>query len=174
MEDTMIDLTFRESDFKQIYYSNSNKNIFAFSSIKKISFRILLLAITSGIIYFFSIDFPILSWLLMIGIISIAISISQIFIPCSKYYSWKNSTDKYLKALSGVQYFKMILKENSFEYIQDNETKIEKWDNIRSSTIRDNYIWINSSSGDKYLFPAKAMNPQEFEKLKELIKEKTK
>jgi len=80
MEDILIDLTFRESDFTEIYYLNGNKNIFAYSSIKKISFRILLLAIASTVIYFFSINFPILSWLLIIGIIVIGISISRFFL----------------------------------------------------------------------------------------------
>ena len=174
MEDILIDLTFRESDFTEIYYLNGNKNIFAYSSIKKISFRILLLAIASTVIYFFSINFPILSWLLIIGIIVIGISISRFFVLGFRYYSRKNRIDKYLKELSGIQYFRLILKGNSFESIQDSETKIEKWGNIRLSTIGDKYIWINSSSGDKYLFPAKSMKPEEFERLKELIKDKTK
>src|ERR1700690_302997 len=102
MEDTVIDLTFRRNDFEEIYYPNSNENLFGYPPTKKISFRILLIAIFGILIYFLSINYPMLSWLLLIGIFASAIYIYQLFVQGSKYYSWKNGVDKYLKELSST------------------------------------------------------------------------
>lgn len=63
---------------------------------------------------------------------------------------------KWSRELASTKYFVIILKDNSFEYIQDDEIKIEKWENIKSPKIRSNYISINLNSGDNYLFPAKS------------------
>jgi hypothetical protein len=172
MTDIIINLIFRKNDFAEIYYSKSNQNIFVYPPTKRIILRTLLIATLSIAIYFFSINHPILSWLLFFGIIGVVICIYQLFVYGSKYLLWKKNVDNYLKKLSGIKNFKIILKLNSFEYIQDDEVVIEKWENIKSSKIQNNYLSIKSNSGEAYLFPAKSMKPEEFEKFIDAIKEK--
>ncbi len=173
MEDLSIELTFRENDFKEIYYSKGKENIFVYAPTKKILFRLFCLLIFTAAIYFLSLKYSIFSWLLFLCFLSIILLAIQFYNYAPTYYSWKKEVDNYLKELSHKKNFKLIIKEHSFDYVAAEETIIEKWANISSSKIRNDYISMLSNSGERYLFPAKSMTKANYEKLIELIKENT-
>ena len=173
MEDLSIEITFRKSDFKEIYYSKGKENIFVYSQTKKILFRLLCVLFFTIAIYFLSLNYPAFIWLLFLSLLVIIALIVQFSCVAPAYFSWKRGVDDYLKALSQQKKFKLILKEHSSDYVTDEETIIEKWTNITSSKIRKDFILIIVNSGERYLFPYKSMSAENYEKLTELIKANT-
>jgi hypothetical protein len=174
MEEIVIELTFRKEDFEEIYFADGNKNIFLYPPARKFLFIIIALIIFWWIIYFLSINFPIINWLLFAIIVVIIICACYYLRIAFKYISWKNKVVKHITEISKFKYFKIILKQNSFEYNQDDDIKIEKWENIKSSRILNNSIFLVLDNQENYLFPSKSMKPEEYEKFKDFIKEKTK
>ncbi len=172
MEDLSIELTFRENDFKEIYYRDNNKIFFVYPPAKKIVVRFLIIVAISIIIHFSSFIYPSINGLLYFCSLGLVICLIQLIAEGFVYFSWKQKIQHYINELLNSSYFKLNLFQNSFEYVRDDETVIEKWDNIKSAKIEDDYASLSTIDNTDYLFPAKSMQPEEYEKLIIIIKEK--
>jgi hypothetical protein len=106
----------------------------------------------------------------MIGVIFLFI----FSIRAKEYFRWKRGVDTYLKRLSKYEKQYLNLNSYSFELVNEDETVIEKWKNIRKVSITPTHIMLNSETGALYLFPAKSMEALKYEELTAFLRQKMK
>lgn len=85
---------------------------------------------------------------------------------------WEKSIDIYLDSIEKYSLNKIILSENAFSLIQDNEETIEKWSNFNSVTLSDESIILTSNQN--YLIPSKSMSKEDLVLAKSIISNKVK
>jgi hypothetical protein len=174
MEEFNIHLTYNPDHFREIYYRNGQGNIFTHKSFRNAIIIPIVLLVITAIIYLISNKFPGISWLIGVGLVVILGATVYAIIAIIKYTRWKASTEAYLKELSQYKSYNLSVTANAIEVALDSKIVIEKWENIKSAIIETDYMLLRNQSGPAYIFPAKAMKTDEFEKLKEFIKIKIK
>lgn len=172
MEELRIQLTYNPDHFKEIYYQNGEAGILTFKPTRKAIKYVIISALFTVIIYFASYIFPDISWLIIMGLISIFFTVIYALIVIIKHQHWKNKTESYLKDLAQYKLYNIHLTSHAIEVALDEKTFIEKWESIKSVQIFNTYIFLYKSDVPSFLFPAKSMRREEYEQLKDFIKSK--
>jgi hypothetical protein len=84
---------------------------------------------------------------------------------------WKKSVENILNNLRKNTNQRLVLTDRTIEITNSEETSIEKWETIQHATINPESIFLRGSFQTGYLFPAKSMEPLQFEELTVYIKE---
>jgi hypothetical protein len=79
-----------------------------------------------------------------------------------------------LKEMAKFETQSLNINDQSFELINGDQVEIEKWHGIKKASITSTYIFLTSESGSNYIFPAKSMDPADYEMLKDFIGRKMK
>lgn len=172
MEELKIQLTYNPDYFREIYYKNGQGSILTYKPVRKFIIAIVALTIATVIIYFLSYKFPGISWLIVVGLVAIFIKVAYAIIPITTYAKWKTNIETYLKEVSQYKSYSLAVTAHTIEVALDSKISIEKWDNIKSANIENDHIILRGDTS--YIFPARTMKPEEFEKLKEICKMKMK
>lgn len=87
------------------------------------------------------------------------------------YAKWKKPLDAYINTIAGYRSYVLDVSEVSVEHIINGASFIEKWDRFTQCSILPDYVAIgDAATPNKYLFPAKAMRPNEYEQLKLFVR----
>jgi hypothetical protein len=174
MDNLKIELSDGYENVKAFYYHNGNGSILTCKDTKK---PILNTAFYFTLLFFMLIFLNPLSSVGMIilttitSIISIANLIATL-IRCRRYINWKKSVEIILNKLKKYKTEELLLTDQTIEISNTDETTIDKWDTIQHATIKPDSIFMKGSTNTSYVFPAKSMEPNQFEKLSIFIKEK--
>jgi len=172
MEELKIELTYNPDHFREIYYQNGQGGILTYRPTRNAITYLITFTLLTAVIFVASYEWPGISWLIMLGLLAILIAGIYAFIVISNYQKWKNNAEVYLKDLAQYKLYILHLTTNAIEIVLDTKTFIQKWDNINAAQIYDTYIKLSGSDVPDFLFPAKSMRQDEFEKLKDFIKNK--
>ncbi len=173
MEETTIDLHFRPKDFREIYYSGGKASIFTYSGTRMYLLLTIAGALVSGLFYFLSLQSDSINFIVpcVLSVIVTLICFMMLIVAMIRYCEWKRSVEVFIKRSGSYKLNKIILNEACIQIIQDKEQNIEKWESLNSVNVQDNFISITGSATN-YIFPAKSMQPVEFELLTTIIKER--
>lgn len=172
MDELNIKLNFNSQDFWDIYYPNNQNTLLRNSHTRRIILYAGISVLVSLIIYLISFRFPRYSWLILFTqLINVGFFLYATIIAI-KFVKRKNNIKTFLKDLSQYSSFYLLLAVNAVEIGMDSKITIDKWSNISSAQLNENYIQIFNKEGPLYIFPAKSMSPDEFNQLKALIKSK--
>ena len=168
-----IELTNGAKSIKELYYANGNGSVFTYKPTKKALLGTLIFALLSGLFYLLSFSNQVAWIFLLVLALGGVVVYLLIFSYRAKYYfEWKRGASTYLKQVSKYDKQLLTLNTHSFELTNEDETVIEKWNNIRKISISSTHIMLNSESGPQYLFPARSMEAPKYETLKEFIRQK--
>ena len=169
MEDLNIKLTFNPDHFREMYYQDGKGSILKHKPTKKAILYCFLTALITFGIYFASFKRPDISWLIVLGAIILLCTGVYAVSVIAQHLKWKRSIEKFIKDIAQYKSHQLKLTSAAMELIQDSTISIEKWENIKSAQIKDDYIMLLNSNEPLFIFPAKSMDPEEFYKLKDFI-----
>ena len=172
MEDLVIELSFNPENFREIYYTNGQSYLFTHKPTRSLIVIAILSALLTVAVYFLSFRFPGISWLIGLGLLATFSLTVYAIMAIVKFARWKRATESFLKDLSQYNSYKILATDNSIQVNLDTKTTIDRWSNIKSARIKENYILLYNETGPFYIFPAKSMKQEEFNQLKELVKTK--
>lgn len=170
-----IELTDGMQSIKDLYFIEGRGSIFSYKHTKTVILTTFIFVLLSGLFYLLSYsDKVVWIFLFCMTVMIVVICLFVFYLRAKKYFQWKKGVNAYLKELSKYEKQYLNLNSHSFEVVNEDETVIEKWKNIRKASISHTHITLNSETGALYLFPAKSMEASKYEKLKEFIRQKMK
>ena len=173
MNELKIELKDGYKALKEIYYQNGQGSIFTFSWTKKpiiVSSIFVTLTVT---FYFIALLYPDTGWIVLMILCALISFTGIIFIITrgKRYFTWKNSIEKYLEEVRKYETHSLMLSANTFELSNSDETFIEKWERIQSVSI--NRVFISIKSIDhSYILPEKSMTSDQYIKVQDFIKQR--
>jgi len=167
-----IKLTFRKSDFKEVYYRNNNGHLFLSSTTKK-NVKYSCLALTGVIISILLCNYYNEYWAIFIASLFIfGFQLIGLLVSISRLLKWKNSVNAFLDRTSKHQSHSIVISDNAFSVIQDNNEIIAKWSEFKTAEITDQFVGIVGAQN--YLIPAKSMNADDYKFLRDTVSSKIK
>jgi hypothetical protein len=174
MENLEIDVKFDPEHFREIYYVNGSRSLFTYKRTRNPIIMTIALAIVTVVIYSLSLSFAVISWIVAVCVLLFSFSLVYSVFAVIAYRKWKNGIESFIKINDQYTSHKIRLTESSVEVIQDAKSTADRWENIRSVKIEENFILLAREKERYYLFAAKSMNPDVFENLVAFIKSKVK
>lgn len=168
----IINLTFRRRDFEDIYFKNSQGNIFLDTGIKKSFLIFLVFIIISCVLLVYSISTDKYIFLTVISFLCLLITGFMYCRQAIYIWNWKQKINSFLNELSHIKIHKITLTAYTISLEQDDEKTIEKWSAITKITMSEDYISLKGTQD--YLFPKKSMSEIEFNYLADFASEKIK
>ncbi|MDO6435704.1 hypothetical protein Q4E93_34135 [Flavitalea sp. BT771] len=168
-----IKLTNGAQSIKEIYFADGKGSIFSYKPTKALLIAAIIFTVLSGVFYLLYFSYQV-AWAFFFCATAVAVvyCLYLFSIRAKQYIQWKNGVNLYLKEVAQYEKQYLNLKLHSFEVVNDDETIIEKWSNIRRVSISPIRILLNSESGSEYLFPSKSMEAAEYDELKKFIRQK--
>ena len=168
MEELKIKLVYRRQDFIEIYYPDNSKSIFTWKGTNRWIYIAGLSAVLSAVTYILANKYD--DWIVafVMCLVFLITSVISLLFAIYKYYQWKRPIEAYLDKLGKYESQLLILTDRAIEMRNDDETHIEKWENMNKASIKSNYISMIGIH-QNYIFSQKSMEPGEYEKLKEFI-----
>jgi hypothetical protein len=173
MEDLTIELKDGYNVLKDIYYRNGQGSVFTFRGTKRpIIFSSIFIAL-SVTFYFIALLYPDIWWIVLMVLCSLISFTGLIFsvVQGKRYFSWKNSTKKYLDEVRKYEAYSLTLTANTFILANSDETTIEKWESIQFVSINPDYISVKSDN-HYYILPEKSMTPVQYIEVQNFIKKR--
>ncbi len=90
----------------------------------------------------------------------------------SVIWKWKRTVEAYLDKLSRIKSHKIILTTGSLCPNQDMEENIEKWSEIKTATLREDFISLIGK--ENYFFPKKSMAEDDYNYLRDFVADRMK
>ncbi len=168
---TEITLNFNRKDFEEIYSQNIEYSYFK-SSLTKRPFQNLIIS-TLLLIFFLYHSFTrnsIQILTIFIGILFLYNLINYLT-KAFTIRKRKKEVKEYLDDVEKVKTHQLILTNETFQMIQEEEKVTEKWTDFKSAELNDLYAFLLSNN-ENYLIPKKSMTEFEFDNLKTLLSEK--
>src|SRR4030095_6093092 len=171
MDELKIELKDGYNTLKDIYYRDGKGSIFTFRWTKMPIIISSIFVPLSATFYFVSLLYPDIGWIFLMTICSLIAFVGLIFIVIrgKRYLIWKISVTKYLKGIRKYETYWLTLTDQTFEIRNIDETKIERWENIKSVSIFKDQIILYSSIISTYTLPEKSMSPGQFADLSSFI-----
>lgn len=171
MEELRIDLKNNIESYREIYFINGSDSLFRYTRKTLIATAVflaatILLAMTAidkgeDMFIYLAIIAGLITFFLLIALL----------VKVGKFYKWKKPIDKYISDISSYKTYSLVLGPSAMEIIIDGAVYIQKWENVKNSTILPEYISIeNNEQNMRYIFPAKCMRSHEYEKMKTFIR----
>ncbi|HWY34847.1 MAG TPA: YcxB family protein [Nitrosopumilaceae archaeon] len=176
MDELNIELKNGAETVKALYYTNGQGNIFTYKRTRWLILRTAGLLLLSIILYFVAINIPVITWI-FISIISSAVALAStvnLALNTRKYLNWKKQVKEFLKVLAKYESQWLTLTYSSIEIVNNDKTTIDKWENVKHISVFSDHISIRMDDQALYVFPAKSMEPEQFNKLKEFVKNRMK
>ncbi len=165
-----IRLVFRREDFEDIYFKEDNGNIFWGKSVKQYFIAVLIFISTTLISLAYSLyknEF----WGSSIAFIFMFIIAFFLYArQAAVILKWKKQVVAYLDQLSKAKKHEIILSNEAFTFVQDDEAFIAKWVTFTKAILASESISLIGS--DTYLLPKKSMHLNDYEFLKQFISDK--
>lgn len=167
-----IQLTFNRKDFEEIYFRDQKGSIFFNPSIKKvfISFLITLLLFMASFRY--SQTTNKLIFLTVLTFLALLVISIHYFRQAYEILKWRKDIKRYIVETSKIKEHTLIVNTHSISLIQDTVETITKWSSCTGAKFEEDFIWLFAI--ENHLFPRKSMSPEDYNYLKEVIKERTK
>ncbi len=163
-----INLTYRRKDLEEIYFRNGNGKTYfheKFRNQQTLS-GILGLCLIASLSYNPNNDYTIRIILTLIFVLSLLNWHSK---AAEKIY-WKQDIKNYFDSLDKYKSFSITLDKTIFTLNMDEETKIEKWAELRKIDISEGYMQLFFTG--TYLIPQKSVTKEEYEFIKEFVRAK--
>ena len=170
-----IKLTNGAKSIAEIYYADGQKSLFSYRPTRIPLIGALLFVLLTGIFYALSISidgFPVIVFTL--SMLASVIFTGNFGLKANHYFEWRREVKKYLKEVESYKEWSLTLKEHTFEVVNEKETTIEKWKNIRKVSLSAARVQMTGENDAHYLFPAKAMDEKDYQALSQFVKEKVK
>ena len=172
MEILLINFKYNLSDLRKHFYDNGKRNSFSYLRTKNLHLIFLGLIIFYTFFYISSFYYPAISWVLFLIGIGLVFLLVKTVLHIYSYLEWKKSVEVYIKKLANYKICKIVLSENAIEFINNDETIIEKWENFNRATILNDHIKLEINAGNYYLFFANSITESEYKQFKTIIKNK--
>jgi hypothetical protein len=174
MEEIKIELKDGYNTAKAIYYRNGNGSIFTYHKTRRSILFTSIFAILSLILFLVAFNYPETGWIFLLVICSVTTIVCAIVLGINSktYLTWKRPTDAYLNQLRKYQTQWLTLTPHSLELTSHDESSIEKWENIKHVSFKPDSISMSGDNCPSYLFPEKSMEPDQFIKLKDFIRQR--
>lgn len=166
-----IELNFSRQNFEEIYFKDHQGDYFR-SKTTKTSFRTLVVSTILLIaIYVYSFIKDTYTFLIFCCIVFTFVAFNYIktFLILKK---WKTQIYEFLDGEEKYKQHKLILSDNYFSIIQDEKETIEKWDNLSSAKISDDFILIEGK--ENFIIPRKSMTTENYSTMRKIVSEKLK
>jgi len=161
-------LTYRRSDFLEIYYRNNNGS-WLFNKTTYNSFLLLSLSLIGLAI---SIAFDYAQHIIPIIVILFGFILFDVASKFYAYFKWRKTVNAYLDVQEKYKSHKIQITSNYFSIEQDNDVTIERFDQITICEINTDFIHLSGTN--TYLIPKKSMSDQEYANLTNILKESIK
>lgn len=173
MDNKIIDLKYRRTDFEEIYYRNGGDKTFLNNHLKKQrnTFIIVGIAFVVTLLYILSIREN-YGFLVFIGVL-VCFAFFDWYQKALPGIKWKREVKNYLDGLDKIGLNQISLTSSAFTLVQDKKETIEKWTEFKRAEIEESFISLLSNT-TTYLIPKKSMTPDEFEFLRKIFAEKIK
>ncbi len=173
IENLEIKLKFNRKDFEEVYFNGRQGNYFKSEATKK-PFQNLLISffIFSLFIYNIIKENSGRIFSIIIGLIFFYNLISYL-IKGFRIWKRRKKVKKYLDDVEKIKSHKLILTENTFEIIQENEKIVEKWTDFKPVEINKMFVYLISDK-ENYLIPKKSMTELEYTYFTKILIEKIK
>jgi hypothetical protein len=173
MDEIKIELKNGYEALKEIYFQDGKASILTYKWTKTpivVSSLFVLLSLT---FFFVALVYPETGWIFLMTICALIALTGIVFcgIRIKKFTSWRNSIQSYLESIRKYEYYSLTLSAHTFELSNSDETFIEKWENIRSVSIRHEFISIKSTD-HSYILPEKSMTADEYVEVQNYIKQR--
>lgn len=170
MEELSVKLDYDPAYIKEIYYRNGQGSMLTYQPTRKVLTLLLIILLLTVITFFVTYQSPVLRWVTTVGVIALLVAGIKSSKVIGTYLKWKKQTEVFVSSLTRYNSYSIRVTLNAFEMKMDDNSYIEKWNNIRSFEITDSYIVLYKTTDSTYLLPAKAMRQHEYESLKDFIK----
>ncbi len=171
MEELKIQLHFNPADLKEIYYSDGSGSIFRFPDTRDNIVKAFVLIVISILLYNRAMKYSEIwaIFLLVIAVLLLAAVAFRLIMQIRNLFARKRIIDLHLKRLSKAESHWVILSDFTIEVREGNKSTMEKWGNLKRAVIKPFYITIEGKA-ENYVFPSKAMSPDEFNALANVIR----
>jgi len=88
----------------------------------------------------------------------------------TKYFSWKKQVNDVIEKAGSYKKVCLNANRQGFDTAYDGTLVIETWSNIKRGTVSPTHIFLAGDDGQNFLFPAKSMQPYEFEQPSQLVR----
>jgi hypothetical protein len=168
-----IELSNGAASLKEIYFANGKGKLLSYPPTRD-TFR---MAVGLGVTAQF---FCLLSSSNKIGfvvcftvtLIAVIVYLAAFLYRATKYLKWKKGVDAYLRQVDDLGNQHLSLTPVTFELINKKDTVIEKWSSIKKVRITPTCIYLYIQSGESYMFPAKAMEPSDYQIVQDFVRQR--
>lgn len=161
-----FNLSYRRTDFENIYYADSKGSYIKSEQVKK-SVKFLMIAgigfIICGCYSVFTENYTPLSYAVIALVIILFIYITEVM----ELYKWKNTVKTYLDGLDKVIKFSLTFGESYISITQDGFTYKYALKEFTKVDLTDEYVWLYGT--DNILIPAASLDLGKFEELRNLV-----
>ena len=166
-----IELSNGPSAFKEIYYAHGRGNIFTYPHTGN-PIRVVAVSIMASEFFYLSASSHQGAYIVgfAISLLVATVYLGVFLLRAPSYFEWKRGVKTYLRKLEEIGNHQLKLNPLTFELINKKETVIEKWSSIKKVSLTPELITLNSESGSPYMFPAKTMDPSNYQVLQDFIR----
>ena len=162
-----IKLSFSKSDFEDVYSKNKIYNLWSHKDIR----------VEAIICIVLSIALYTLAWVygipengtfvtsFFIVLVFLGFMLWQLYKTISTIVKWQNDIKAFLDKQKAVKNSKIIMTDDTFSLIQDDEVFIETLKTLKTIQIKESYIYLIGAS-EYYLIPQKAVSESDYAFLK--------
>lgn len=172
INERIIQLTFNRKDFEEIYFRDQQGSIFLNPRIRKVFviFLITLLLFLASLRY--SQMTNKLIFLTVLTFLALVVASILYFRQALAILKWRRDIERYISETSRIREHTLVVNTHSISLIQDTVEIITKWSSCTGAKFEEDFIWLFAN--ENHLFPRKSMSPEDYNYLKEVIKERTK
>lgn len=156
--------------FEKIYFGNGQGSVFH-NHLTRRSIRATATCIALTVsLFLWALQKPEQSWLIVIGLLTVAISIAVLTVCAVRFCRWKKQVNKFLSRIASTRTATLTLNQNSFQLQMNEEIIIQKLDAINQVHIQSEFIQVFADNQD-YLFPLGSMSTREYNGLTTYFRE---
>ena len=166
-----IELTNGAQSIRDLYFKEGRGSLFTFKGTRILLQLTLAAILFSAIFYFLSFSSDQVSLVVIFVLANLAaLTFLLGFVRNAiKYLKWKKAVNNMIKKAGSYRKVLLNVKSAGFEAIYDEQVVIEKWSNFQRATIEPTHIYL-SQEGASYFFPARSMQPAEYEALAQTVR----
>ena len=164
-------MKFNRKDFEELYFKNG-RGSYTKDEVIRASFRNVII---SGLVSMGLFIYAIIQNsydLFYFSLIFLVILLFVYLVAANNVKKWRLQIKNYLDSQEKYSKHVLVVNDEYFSIIQNDEETIEKWTNIERVKIFDSHIWILGV--ENFLIPAKSMSKGEFVELRTLVSKKFK
>lgn len=170
-----INLVNSEQATRDVYYINGRGSIFTYRPTKRALTLLIGGVLLTPLFYLLAFSNQVMwTFLLCLAGAGTILALLIFLYMAYKYFKWNNSVRACIREVAKQKNAVLHLHSNSFELASDDNSVIEKCEQINKVSITKAYILFYIGPEVWYLFPAASMTPVEFDVLTQYVRSKMK